>query len=67
MRGRYNSRRVTDVSAKTFCVEQIWFILLALLEGKFKLLVEVRETSLFVCSTINVICNVYVVSFEEKD
>ena len=39
----HNSRHVTDVPAKTFCVEQKWFILLALLEGKFKFLVEVGE------------------------
>ena len=46
----YNSCHVTDVSAKTFCVEQKWFILLALLEGKFTFLVEVGETSLCLCS-----------------
>ena len=41
IRVRYNSRHVTDVPAKTFSVEQIWLILSALLEGKFKLLLEV--------------------------
>ena len=45
-----NSCHVTDVPAKTFCVEEKWFILLALLEGKFNFLVEVRDTSLCLCS-----------------
>lgn len=53
IRARYNSRHVTDVPAKTFSVQQIWLILPALLEGKFKLLVEVGETSLCLCSTID--------------
>jgi len=52
-RARYNSRHVTDVPTKTFRVEQIWFILLDLLEVKFTLLVEVGETSSCMCSKIN--------------
>ena len=65
IRPRYNSHHVTDVPAKMFCVEQIWFTLVALLEGNFELLVEVGETSLFLCSK-KLICNFYEVSFEEK-